>query len=81
MDTPNVHATLNALRFPTVRPKALAIARAFGRTKGRGRRAAPPKGGLLSSDASVPLRQEGAAPPKPATRAPASAPYCEWRGQ
>jgi hypothetical protein len=40
-DTMNVHAILNARRFPAPRPKALAIAKAFRRIRGRGRRECP----------------------------------------
>jgi hypothetical protein len=40
-DTPNVHATLNALRVLTSHLKALASARAFRRIRGKGRRACP----------------------------------------
>jgi hypothetical protein len=41
MDTPNVHATLNAPRNPTTRSRTLAFARALGEDKGRGRTAHP----------------------------------------
>jgi hypothetical protein len=40
-DIPNVHTILNALRFLTSHPKALAIARAFRRIRGKGRRVCP----------------------------------------
>jgi hypothetical protein len=40
-DALNVHAILNAPGVPASCPKALAIARAFGRIRERGKRACP----------------------------------------
>jgi hypothetical protein len=67
--------------YPASHPKAPAMAGAFGRIRGGGGGHVPPTAGLLSSDASVPPRQEEAAPLKPEPRVPADDHCCGSQGQ